>query len=169
MFCLSAHTLSTLNAVFGLVGRWGEWKMCGLLWTTLIGFYKAPASFSSLSHAAVNLPKLYLLSHHQTADLLFSTIYTQDRGVGVKALMPPAQLQPLHVMYNHCPCVARQPQPPWPPCVICVLWCSWHRHLTRIRTQNLAKTQAVLHMDLNLLVFFLVCLGRRLIISDQHE
>lgn len=79
---------------------------------------------------------LYLLSRHQTAGLPFSTVYTQDGGVGVKAPMPPAQLRPLHVMYSHCPYVARQPQPPWPPCVICVLWCSRHHHLTRIHTHR---------------------------------
>ncbi len=132
--------------------------MCGLLWTTLIGFCEAPASFSSLSCAAVKLPMLYLLSHHQTAGLLFSTVYTQDGGESTDAT---SSARPLHVMYNHCPCVARQPQPPWPLCVICVLWCSWHRHLTRILAQNLAKIQAVLHMDLNLLDFFSCVVGRK--------
>lgn len=72
--------------------------------------------------------------------------------------IPPAQLQLPHVTYNHCPCVARQPQSPWPPCVICALWCSWqHHHHTLTLTGNLGKSQAILHMDCVCFLFSCVC------------
>lgn len=67
-------------------------QIWGLLWTTWIGFSKTPASFSGLSCSAAHLPMLDLFSHHQTAALVFPTIYTQDGGVGMKAPMSPAQL-----------------------------------------------------------------------------